>query len=140
MQAGRPSATAIAVAAMRAAHRMGEQPLVFDDPWALRLTSDEYRDLAEQGKLRDMFEGLGLQPILGQILGRARWNESTLETSIEDGIGQYVILGAGLDSFALRRTDLLDRLRVIEIDHPDTQGYKLRRLKQLGVPDNPRVE
>jgi len=139
MRAGRPSETAIAVAAMRAAHRLGEGPLVFDDPWALRLTSDDYRDLAEQGKLRGMFEGLGLKPILGQILGRARWNEASLEASLDDGIGQYVILGAGLDSFALRRPDLLDRLRVFELDHADTQGYKLGRLEQLGVAHNSRV-
>ena len=139
MQAGRPSETAIAVAAMRAAHRMCEGPIGFDDPWALRLTSDSYRDLAEQGKLRTFFEGFGLKPILGQILGRARWNEEALEASLDDGIGQYVILGAGLDSFALRRPDLLDRLRCFELDHPDTQGYKLGRLKQLGVADDPRV-
>ena len=50
-----------------------------------------------------------------------------------------MILGAGLDSFALRRRDLLDRLAVFELDHPDTQRYKLARLEELGVAIDPRV-
>jgi O-methyltransferase involved in polyketide biosynthesis len=44
-----------------------------------------------------------------------------------------VILGAGLDSFAYRRRDLLDRLRVFEVDHPATQSWKRRRLAAIGV-------
>jgi methyltransferase (TIGR00027 family) len=139
MQAGEPSQTAMGAAGMRAAHLAGPGPYVFEDPWALALTSEMYRELDERGELRDFFSRLGMTPIEGQILGRARWNEDALEASLADGIAQYVVLGAGLDSFALRRADLLDRLDVFELDHPDTQRYKLARLEELGMTPDPRV-
>jgi methyltransferase (TIGR00027 family) len=64
---------------------------------------------------------------------RARIPEDTVEDAIARGVGQYVILGAGLDSFAYRRTDLLDRLRVFEVDHPETQAWKRARLEAADV-------
>jgi methyltransferase (TIGR00027 family) len=66
---------------------------------------------------------------------RARFPD-VVERAAAGGVGQYVILGAGLDSFAYRRDDLLGRLRVFEVDHPATQRWKRRRLAQLGV-DSP---
>jgi methyltransferase (TIGR00027 family) len=62
------------------------------------------------------------------VLGRARYNEDLLSDAISRGISQYVIVGAGLDTFALRRPDLRNRLRVFEIDHPMTQALKRDRL------------
>jgi len=67
---------------------------------------------------------------------RARFAEDVVERAAAAGVSQYVILGAGLDSFAYRRHDLLDRLRVFEVDHPATQRWKRRRLTGLGV-DSP---
>jgi methyltransferase (TIGR00027 family) len=64
---------------------------------------------------------------------RARFPEDIAEQAAASGISQYVILGAGLDSFAYRRGDLLGRLRVFEVDHPATQAWKRRRLTELGV-------
>jgi len=64
---------------------------------------------------------------------RARFTEDIVEQAAASGVGQYVILGAGLDSFAYRRGDLLGRLRVFEVDHPATQSWKRRRLAGLGV-------
>lgn len=139
MKPGQPSETALGVAAMRAAHLQGPGPFVFEDPWALELTTDGYRELAGRGELHSLFTGAGLVPIVGQIVGRARWAEDALEQALGEGVGQYVILGAGLDAFALRRADLLPRLQVFELDHPDTQRYKLARLRQLGVAVDPRV-
>jgi methyltransferase (TIGR00027 family) len=138
MKAGQPSETALAVAAMRAAHLEGPEPHVFSDPWALRLTSDWYRELASRGELLGFFSGQ-LLPILGQIVGRARWAEDALEEALGAGVAQYVILGAGLDAFALRRSDLLAQLQVFELDHPDTQRYKLARLTELEADVDPRV-
>ena len=64
---------------------------------------------------------------------RARFPEDIVEDSVARGVRQYVILGAGLDSFAYRRRDLLDTLRVYEVDHPETQDWKRERLAELNV-------
>jgi methyltransferase (TIGR00027 family) len=56
-----------------------------------------------------------------------------VERSVSRGVAQYVVLGAGLDSFAYRRGDLLDRLQISEVDHPATQSWKRQRLAVLGV-------
>jgi methyltransferase (TIGR00027 family) len=65
---------------------------------------------------------------------RARFAEDIVEQAAACGTAQYVILGAGLDSFAYRRGDLLGRLRVFEVDHPATQSWKRGRLADLGIP------
>jgi methyltransferase (TIGR00027 family) len=67
------------------------------------------------------------------ILSRARFAEDELEKAIAGGVEQYVVLGAGLDTFALRRPDLLAKIRVIEVDLPDTQAIKRQRLVAGGV-------
>jgi methyltransferase (TIGR00027 family) len=64
---------------------------------------------------------------------RSRFAEDLVEQAVASGVEQYVILGAGLDSFAYRRGDLLDRLRVFEVDHPASQSWKRDRLSELGV-------
>jgi methyltransferase (TIGR00027 family) len=66
------------------------------------------------------------------ILARARYAEESLEAAMTHGVRQYLILGAGLDTFAFRRTDLLDRLQVFEVDHPNTQAFKRERIAALG--------
>jgi len=65
-------------------------------------------------------------------LSRARYAEDLLEEAVRAGTQQYVILGAGFDTFAFRRRDLLPRLRVFELDHPATQAEKLRRIGSAG--------
>jgi methyltransferase (TIGR00027 family) len=56
-----------------------------------------------------------------------------VETAISQGVRQYVILGAGLDSFAYRRLDMLSALRVFEVDHPASQAWKRHRLEEMGI-------
>jgi methyltransferase (TIGR00027 family) len=73
------------------------------------------------------------RPIQGQVLSRARYAEDKLEEAIASGIGQYVIIGAGLDSFAWRRKDLSSSVQVFELDHPESQACKLRRLSKAGI-------
>ncbi len=138
MEIGKPSATAQAAAALRAAHLLYDKPCVFEDPYAIELTSDEYRELRRAGKLQAFFDDFGLTAIRGQIVGRARYAEDALDAAVSEGIQQYVMLGAGLDSFVLRRPDLMQRLTVFELDHPDTQAYKLERLDSMefDYPDN----
>jgi methyltransferase (TIGR00027 family) len=65
---------------------------------------------------------------------RQRYTEDELGKAIERGVGQYVILGAGLDSFAYRRPDLTGILGVFEVDHPTTQQWKQARLQELHIP------
>lgn len=72
------------------------------------------------------------------VLMRARYSEEALEAAVAAGATQYVIIGAGMDSFAFRRPDLLERISVYEIDHPVTQKKKLERIQRAGlqVPEN----
>ena len=72
------------------------------------------------------------------VLARARYTEDRLALAIQRGVSQYVLIGAGLDTFALRRADLSDRLSVFELDHPSSQADKRERLTAAGlaIPDN----
>ena len=72
-------------------------------------------------------------PLRAQILGRARFAEEQLEKAIKTGINQYALLGAGLDSFALRRRDLTSNLKVYELDHLASQTAKRSLLSKLNI-------
>jgi len=121
------SQTAEATAAIRAVHFLhGNRPLVFEDPFAIELLSPEWRDLC----LHRM--ELFMTGAAGIVLGRSRYTEDLLDAAVRSGVDQYVLLGSGLDTFALRRPDLLTRIRVYEIDHTATQSWKRERLAELG--------
>jgi methyltransferase (TIGR00027 family) len=130
----RRSRTADAAAATRAAHRLYDRPIVFDDPLARDLTSPGWRRVCDNRWLYSLVVRtlLGsLRPVAGQVLSRARYAEDCLEDAVAQGIEQYVIIGAGHDSFGLRRPDLVSQLTVFELDHPDTQRAKRNRLAGL---------
>jgi methyltransferase (TIGR00027 family) len=74
-----------------------------------------------------------LWPWGAQVIGRSRYAEDLLQHAITRGLCQYVIIGSGFDSFALRRPDLESTLQVFELDHPDTQQAKRARLLTLGI-------
>lgn len=140
MRDNEPSQTAMGTAAMRAAHRRHDNPIVFDDPLAEALTSEEFRAQLEAGEAMAMYERLGLMRVFTGVVGRARFVEDCLEAALAAGTRQYVLLGAGLDTFAWRRVDLADRLRVIEVDHPATQNYKRDRLAALDIAEPANLE
>ncbi|HZE20605.1 MAG TPA: SAM-dependent methyltransferase, partial [Desulfobaccales bacterium] len=74
------------------------------------------------------------------ILGRARYAEDLLEKAVQqEGVHQYVILGAGMDTFAWRRPDLMEQLKVLEVDHPATQAHKRQRLREAGLKHPSRL-
>ncbi|MBJ6723597.1 class I SAM-dependent methyltransferase [Geomesophilobacter sediminis] len=73
------------------------------------------------------------------VLARARYAEEMLSGAIEAGASQYVILGAGLDTFAFRRPELLERLDVFDVDHPASQEHKRRRIRELGWRSHPNL-
>lgn len=139
MEQGRGSQTAQLVAGLRAAHfESGERPLLFEDPFAAHFTAGAFAEMLARGELQRYLDGLSLQPIQGGVLGRARYAEDALARALEEvGVRQLVILGAGNDSFLLRRTDLLDRLQVFELDHPDSQAVKRGVLESLGFTGHP---
>lgn len=136
---GRPSNTAFQVAAARAAHlRYDPPPHLLEDRLAEALLDEE--GLAIIGQYTDDGPWIMLENRLFLPL-RARFAEDRLAALHGRGLRQLVILGAGLDTFAWRRPAALEGLRVYEVDHPSTQGWKRARLESLGwpVPDDTRL-
>jgi methyltransferase (TIGR00027 family) len=129
VQRGRASDTAEYTAALRADHRLHDADPVLDDPWALRLVAPPLRAAVESGELRRRFEELRLRPTQGHVVLRQRFADDALAAALARGVRQLVVLAAGLDSSCLRRDP---RLRVIEVDHPASQGVKRERLAGLG--------
>jgi len=130
-----PSRTAVLTAVARALHREEPQPWLIDDYLALGLAGPEGTALLD--RLRAEMPRPFLLAFSRWVCVRARFPEDLVERAATRGIGQYVILGAGLDSFAYRRGDLLGRLRVFEVDHPATQEWKRQRLAELGAKSPP---
>jgi len=104
-------------------------PWVLDDAFALVLLGPVWRELYE--RVFPQFPDQVIREIIAAICTRSRYAEDRLAAG---GFGQYVILGAGLDSFAWRRPDLLRSLKVFEVDHPASQEWKLGRVRDLALP------
>jgi methyltransferase (TIGR00027 family) len=137
MKANGPSITAQRVAIRRAAHQIMDDPKVLDDPVALRIIGKE-TNTALQADPRQ-FENTPLSSYLRAfVAARSRYAEDELVLGIQRGVCQYVILGAGLDTFAYRNPHPKGSLRVFEIDHPATQTWKQARLDEVDIafPDN----
>ncbi len=127
--------TAEVAAAIRAMHLLYDQPVVFNDPYALQLTSPALRRVCLnqffQWILRRKFIAKTFRPISAQVLSRAKYVEDKLEQAVLKGFPQYVIIGAGFNSFCLRRPSFSADLRIYEIDHPVTQLIKRKRLLEI---------
>ena len=141
MKATRHSSTAEATAAVRAWHRLNHVPLIFNDPYALEFTSRPWQIICQNRLFTHLiFERVlkHLQPVAAEIICRARYAEDKLEPAIRNGVNQYVLLGAGFDSFALRRPDLAGNVRIYEVDHPLSQRVKKERMEKLvrQIPSN----
>jgi len=127
---GAPSRTAMLAALARGLLRMEEMPpWVLDDAFALLLVGPAWRDLREL--ISSLFPARVRAETAAAVCTRSRYAEDRLAAA---GFGQYVILGAGLDSFAWRRPDLLRSLKVFEVDHPASQAWKLERVQELALP------
>ncbi len=151
------SRTAVRVALLRALHAENDEPRVFNDYLAGKLVSPEERadfenvviaalgefrpeiDVSNLAQASCMREGVRATTTQELVIARARFTEDHLLSCVERGLSQYVILGAGLDTFALRRADLQDRLTVFEIDHPATQEFKRVRLAAAGFACPPNL-
>ncbi|MFO0583701.1 MAG: class I SAM-dependent methyltransferase [Anaeromyxobacter sp.] len=123
-----PDDTAVRVALWRALHVLADPPPhVLVDEVGLRLATPEegWRGRPDMSPFT--------RPFRASILARARFLEDHVAAEVARGVGQYVILGAGLDTFAQRRQDLAARLRVFEVDRPGPQAWKRERLEALGL-------
>ena len=133
MKGNQPSATAQRVAMRRAAHQLLDDPKVFDDPVALRIIGKENASALKADPHR--FEATPLAPYLRAfVAARSRYAEDELFLGIQRGVRQYVILGAGLDTFAYRNPYPEGLLRVFEVDYPSTQTWKRALLEEVGIP------
>lgn len=123
-----PENTAARVALWRALHvEVDAPPHVFDDTVGLRLVApdDDWRSRPDMCPFT--------RPFRASIVARARFLEDLVAEQFDRGVDQYVILGAGLDTFAQRRPELASRMRVFEIDQPGPQAWKRQRLVDLGL-------
>jgi methyltransferase (TIGR00027 family) len=131
MQEAIPSRTALRVALRRAAHQIHDaKPLVFDDPLAVRILGKEFEQELKRtpdGANRPFSAGFR-----AFMVGRARLAEDTLAACVRDlGVKQYLVLGAGLDTFACRNP--YADVRVFEVDHPVTQAWKMTMLQSAEI-------
>jgi methyltransferase (TIGR00027 family) len=128
-----PDNTAVRTALWRALHlQVDAAPHVIEDEAGLQLVAP-----ADGWQQRpDMHPGF-TKRLRASIVARARFIEDLIIRQTRQGISQYVILGAGLDTFAQRRPDIASQLDVYEIDQPDTQAWKQQRLREtgFGIPE-----
>ena len=130
METGRASKTALRVAIRRAAHQLMEQPRILDDPIAVPLLGPGFaRDMERAShKVARDFRAF--------MAARSRYTEDRLAEAVSRGVTQYVVLGAGLDTFAYRNP--FPSLRVFEVDFPATQAWKREMLAEAAItsPEN----
>jgi methyltransferase (TIGR00027 family) len=130
MSESQPSETALTAAAARAAHLVVDSvPHIFSDTAAASLLGDRAAELI--GYHRDNATHPILTAARAQVTCRSRYAEDQLAAAAASGVRQYVLLGAGLDSFCWRSA-LAERLRVFEVDHPRTQLWKRHALAAAG--------
>ena len=131
MRESGPSRTAMRVAVRRAAHQLFDAPMVLDDPVALRIIG---KDVASRLTTQaDEHRGRIARAFRAFMVVRSRFAEDELARAIGRGVAQYVILGAGLDTFAHRNPYAGAGLRVFEVDHPATQEWKRRLLSEAAI-------
>lgn len=130
---GRPSRTAQRVALRRAAHQLFDTPKVLEDPLAVRIVGREAA--ASISSLADRLSPTA-RYMRAFMAARARFAEDELALAVRRGVTQFVVLGAGLDTFAYRNP--FANLRVFEVDHPATQEWKRQRLaaENIAIPDS----
>lgn len=133
-----PSNTALRVARRRAAHQLLDDPKIFDDPLALQVLG------LDTATAHDPSQPWLRQTPISRVLraslaARSRFAEDELHAAVRQGVDQYVVLGAGLDTFACRSPYPAEVLRIFEVDHPATQQWKRACLAETGLPIPPAL-
>ena len=126
MRDGQPSSTARGAAAYRAIHQTHEGAAIFRDPFAVKILDDATRATLDEIAADPSRRGMRLV-----VVSRSRFSEEALAASVARGTRQVVVLGAGLDTFALRNP--FPAVRVFEVDFPATQAWKRERLSEAGL-------
>ena len=131
MKPNEHSRTALMIARQRAAHQLLDHGSILNDPFALKILHEDEKDVLQFANAHPLAS-------IGRLFttARSRIAEDALSRSVERGVQQIVILGAGLDTFALRNPHGVRQIRIYEVDHPATQAWKLERLAdaQIAVP------
>lgn len=155
MKKNESSMTALISSFSRAYHVENDNPKIFSDTLARQLmTDDEYKQISgymaggidffapdkkeELATPEESLKWVVQTQLAPTPLARARYCEDALENAIRIGASQYVILGAGMDTFAYRNPEILSSIHVFEVDHPNTQKFKKQRVEQAGwtIPEN----
>jgi methyltransferase (TIGR00027 family) len=128
MKPDEASRTALMIARQRAAHQVLDHGSILDDPFAMRILREDEKDVLQ------FANGHPLASI-GRLFtaARSRIAEDALSEAVERGVRQIVILGAGLDTYALRNPHSAREIRIHEVDHPATQAWKLERLAEAQI-------
>ena len=128
MKPGEPSRTALMVARQRAAHQVLDHGSILDDPFAMKILGED-----EKGVLQ--FANQNPLGSIGRLFttARSRIAEDALSRAVAGGVRQVVILGAGLDTFALRNPHVARQIRMYEVDHPATQAWKCQRMAEAHI-------
>lgn len=133
----RPSKTAELAAAIRALHSRRVSPPILEDNLARNMCGPFWRTVVSSDFLaRLVVDGVlkKVSPVMPAIYTRAKFGEERLEKAIREGIAQYVIIGAGYETVAMRRTELAAKLSIYELDLQDTQSLKMKRMRSAGIP------
>ena len=124
MDSFRPSQTAYRVALRRAVHQTADRPIVFRDPLAVRILGTPAAEMRAPDRLSS-------KALRAFLVARSAFAEEVLAAAVSHGATQYLLLGAGLDTFAYRNP--YPELHVFEVDHPATQAWKLGLLRKSGI-------
>ena len=146
------SYTALATSLMRALHTRSDPAPLLDDPWGDRLVPEAVKaGLRERAMARldpavraaaaaspdKVLDGaLRANAGYAEVILRSRYTEDALKAAVARGVTQYVLIGAGFDSFACRRPAWAEGLHIYEVDHPATQQLKRARLQQCDVAES----
>ncbi|MEN0060159.1 MAG: class I SAM-dependent methyltransferase [Bdellovibrio sp.] len=129
-----PEHTAVRVALWRALHvQIDPPPHIFTDEVGLKIIDE--KNWRERPDMNPQFS----KRMRASIVGRARFIEDLVEEQIKKGLTQYVILGAGLDTFAQRRPEITSHLEIFEVDQPGPQAWKQKRLLEIGYSTPPQL-
>jgi methyltransferase (TIGR00027 family) len=135
MDEERPSVTAEGAAVMRTIHQtLDDKPRILDDPISPRLIDTQTDFYKSRLELLERLPELTRMRLKATFVMRSRYAEDCLAEDFHNGVRQYVLLGAGLDTFAYRQPSWAKSLQIFEVDHPATQRWKRRQLADANIP------